>query len=318
MIRAALIGLGNIAWKYDARLPDDAFALSQGKALRRHPDTELVGGCSPSSEDREAFTRSSRLPAFVSAEAMLEALHPELVGICSPTELHFDHACLCLEAGVRLLWLEKPPTATPDELDALIALAEQKQATVCVNYFRRYLSVYRNLRVVIREEVLGPCHLLRLLYSPGLARNGVHLLDQIFFLTGGDAYELLWVERGRPEHPCFSLRLSTGQTVQADSADLAYHTNDISAVCAKGVASVLRGGKRAVVERRVENALFHGFYDLEDAGEEILGIASLEGYMDNSLADMVAAFAAGRRPHSDLHSARLTQRLLRDILEAAR
>jgi len=286
--------------------------------MRTHPEVRLTGGCSPDAADRAGFTEwSEGLPAFAAPDEMLRTLRPELVGICSPTAEHFAQARLCLNHGVRLLWLEKPPTAILKELEALITLADQKAATVCVNYFRRYLPVYQRLRETIQSEALGSCHLLRILYSPGLVRNGVHLLDQLFFLTGAEGYELLWVERGSPDSPSFVLRMSTGHLVQAAGGDLQYHSNDISAVCAEGVVSVLRGGKRAVMERGIENTLFPGFYDLQDSDYTALGPTSLEGYMDNALHDLLAACRAGVAPQSDLRSASHAQALLEDILRSA-
>ena len=315
MINAALIGLGNIAWKYDARNKAAGFALSQGGAMRTHPEVTLTGGCSPDAVDRSRFTQwSEGLPAFTTPDEMLQFLRPELVGICSPTELHFAHAKLCLESGVRLLWLEKPPTATVAELRELIALAERKQATICVNYFRRYLPVYQRLRDALRMEIFGQCHLIRMLYSPGLARNGVHLLDMLFFLTGAEEYELLWVERGSNDSPSFVLRLSTGHLVQVAGSELHYHSNDISAICADGIMSVLRGGKRAVMERRVENALFPGFYDLQDGDHAALGVSSMKGYMKNALDDLLASSRTNVAPQSNMRSASYTQTLLEDIL----
>jgi len=315
MINAALIGLGNIAWKYDARNKNAGFALSQGGAMRAHPEVTLAGGCSPDAEDRAGFTQwSEGVPAFTTPDEMLKTLRPEFVGICSPTEFHFAHAKLCLESGVRLIWLEKPPATTAAELRGLIDLAEREQSTVCVNYFRRYLPLYQRLRDALQAEIFGQCRLIRMLYSPGLARNGVHLLDQLFFLTGAEEHELLWVERSNHSSPSFALRLSTGHLVQVAGSDLPYHSNDISAVCAKGILSVLRGGKRVVLERRVENALFPGLHELQDGDHTAFGDASLEGYMKNALDDLLVASRTNVAPQSNMRSAFRTQVLLEDIL----
>ena len=73
MIDAALIGLGGIAWKYDARTQlKNSFALSQAGAMLRHPNVRLVGGFSPNKTDREQFQTWSDLPAFDNLEAMLD------------------------------------------------------------------------------------------------------------------------------------------------------------------------------------------------------------------------------------------------------
>lgn len=318
MIVAALIGLGDIAWKYDARNPETIFALTQGGAMQRHPDIALRGGCSPDAGDREGFfVWSQGLRTFAAPEEMLRTLKPELVGICSPTESHFSHAQLCLEAGVRMIWLEKPPAETREEMSCLERLAREKQASVCVNFFRRYLPVYQCLRDVIRDGGMGACRLLRILYSPGLARNGIHLLDQLFFLTGAESYTLQWVEQGEdPENPAFALTLSSGQRVQACGANLPYHSNEISVICDGGVVTVLRGGKEVRVDQRASNSMFPGFYELRAADtHRLLHTASIDNYMQPALDDLIVSAASGTEPQSCLRSASVSLGLLEEILQ---
>lgn len=320
VISAAIIGLGNVAWKYDEASPDSPFALSQGGAMLRNGGVRLLGGCSPDAGDREAFQGWSRgLRAFAEPGAMLEELRPEMVGICSPNGEHFRHAVLCLEAGVRALWLEKPPTLAVRDLDFLITLARERGSTVCVNYPRRYNPVYHRLKDIFRQEEMGRCRLVNLLYSPGLARNGIHFLDQLFFLSGADDYELLWVEAARGgQSPGFCLRLSTGHLVQAAGADLPYHTNDISVVCERGMVSVLRGGAAVRVEECGPNPRFPGFFNLRSAdGERFFGSVQSGGGMEKALADLLAAIGEGRQPASNLVTSRPAQRLLEEILERA-
>ncbi|MDR1045621.1 MAG: Gfo/Idh/MocA family oxidoreductase [Candidatus Adiutrix sp.] len=316
--RAALIGLGRVAWKYDAARGQSETVLSQAGAMLKNPAVELLGGCSPLKADRDGFVAwAPGLKVYERAEEMLAGLRPDLVGICSPTGGHFRQARLCLEAGVRALWLEKPPTESPAELEELISLAGDKQAVVGVNYTRRYLPGYARLRELLAGRAYGPCRLIRLLYSPGLARNGVHLLDQLFYLTGAGGYELLWSEAGAGPSPCFVLRLSTGHLVQGAGGDWPYHSNDLELVCDNGLLAIIRGGKTGRAEKMAENDLFPGFYDLRDDQEAPLGRLGLEGYMEAALDDIVACLARGGRPRSNLETARLSQRLLNDILTGA-
>ncbi|MDR1611673.1 MAG: Gfo/Idh/MocA family oxidoreductase [Planctomycetota bacterium] len=318
MYKAALIGLGNIAWRFDRPAPEPAAAKTQAGAMLAHPKVALLGGCSPSGEDRRAFGEwSSGLPAFDDVATLLARLQPDIVGVCSPTELHFRHAAQCLEAGVRALWLEKPPAHDAGSLRELAAIAARTKATVLVNYIRRYLPAYERLRNAYREKRYGPCRLVRVLYSPGLARNGVHLLDQLFHLSNSEGYDLQWVEKTTGGSPGFSLRLDDGTLVQASGADVPYHTNDIALVCERGIASVLRGGKIVKTELAGENDLFPGFYDLHDADGEDGAACPVEGYMDAALADLVRCMESGRQPRSSLASALPSQKLLEDILERA-
>lgn len=319
MIRGALLGLGNIAWKYDANRPESGFALTQAGAMLRHPEVELVGGCSPDAADRRGFSDwSGGLPVFTAPGAMLEQLRPDLVGICSPTQEHFTHVLQCLESGVRVIWLEKPPTSDSGQLEQLLRRAEHCQATVCVNYFRRYLPSYRQLRKLMQDQTYGPCLNIRITYSPGLARNGVHLLDQLFFLTGAHEYKLLWVEKGGDaSSPSFALRLPGGQLVLGCGGSAPYHTNDISVQCAEGMLTIARGGKETAVAKCLENELFPGFFDLHPQNPCPLGSGGLEGYMQASLEDLLLCAMNGEAPQSGLRSALLTQQLLEAILRGA-
>jgi predicted dehydrogenase len=316
MISTALIGLGNIAWKYDAHNPSAPFALSQAGAILRCGDTVLSGGCSPDAADRADFSAwGGGLPVFEEPQAMLTALKPDLVGICSPTNMHYEHARLCLEAGVRMLWLEKPPAATRRELYALHNLAQAHRATICVNFFRRYLPVYQHLRNALLSDEFGRCRFLQILYSPGLQRNGIHLLDQLFFITEAEDYTMLWLEHGIiDENPLFSVRLSTGQTAIICGADFTYHSNDIHAVCDSGIFSVLHGGKRAVVEQCVPNSIFPGFYELHSIDHSIVNEASIDNYMLPVLEDLIACAASGRQPLSNTATSILAVKLLEEAI----
>jgi hypothetical protein len=301
MISAALIGLGNIAWKYDAHNPSASYPLSQAGAILHCGNTVLTGGCSPDAEDREGFSAwSGGLPVFEEPQAMLKALKPDLVGVCSPTNMHYEHARLCVEAGVRMLWLEKPPAATSKELHVLQSLAQAHRTTICVNFFRRYLPVYQCLHNTLKNDEFGRCRILQILYSPGLARNGIHLLDQLFFITEADNYTMLWIESGiNAENPLFSVRLSTGQTAIVCGADFMYHSNDIHAVCDTGIISILHGGKKAVVEQCTPNSIFPGFHELHTIDHKIVVEASVDNYMLPVLEDLVACASSDIPPLSN-------------------
>lgn len=319
MIKAVLVGLGNIAWKYDANNSQSSFALSQAGAMREHSGITLLGGCSPSEEDRKGFeVWSGGLPTFSSLEYMLQKLEPDLVGICSPTQEHFAHVCTCLDAGVHNFWLEKPPTLHLSELQELISRTQKTDVLFSVNYFRRYLPIYQNLRKILLNKYYGVCHNIHMFYSPGLARNGVHLLDLLFFLTNADNYELLWVDKIKGHSPSFALRLSTGQLVLANGVDAPYHSNDINVVCEHAVLSVLRGGKACHVEYSQENPLFPGFYDLHSHTSHPLGKAGIEHYMRYGLENLIYCITTREQPLSNLQSAYVSQHLLSDILEASR
>ena len=84
--KGALIGLGQMAWKYDGgRASDPGDPRTHASAYGARGDGVLAGGCAPDPRERERFARALGLPAFETPEEMLRVLRPRVVSICSPT-----------------------------------------------------------------------------------------------------------------------------------------------------------------------------------------------------------------------------------------
>ncbi len=145
--RVAIVGLGCIAWKYNASGETRA-VLTHGEAYRHNPETEIVAGCSPEKEDREGFAASYGSAVFETADQMLAETSVDIVSICSPAEFHFEHTVKCLEVGIPMVWLEKPPSIDVSEIRGLVEMHRTCESTVLVNYQRRYCDSYRELRQI--------------------------------------------------------------------------------------------------------------------------------------------------------------------------
>lgn len=306
--RAALAGLGNIAWLFDRTGNIGHDPLTHAASYIGNSKTVLVGGCSPDDEHRSAFEEAFGVPACASLEELLERLEPDIVSICSPTELHFEQVMCCLDRNIPMIWLEKPPAHSLGELDRMIMkLSGQGGSTaVLVNYWRRYAENYRRLRAIYSEESLGECRLVNMTYSRGLELNGSHLIDLLFSIVGdGTGWELEWVSSfGNPENPSFALTLANGLGVLVSGIDVPYNCGDISLVFENGRASILHGGMTTVTEDKVENDLFPGFYRLRESADNYLGDGGIGGSLGAALDDLIRAHEHDDRPRSDLRSAR--------------
>ena len=214
-----------------------------------------------------------------------------------------------------MIWLEKPATASLQELDWLLEINGQVGSTVVVNFQRRYCAAYHNLRRVYQEQRLGTCELIQLDYSRGLEVNGSHILDMLFFVTGDQApWHLEWTSTdGDRDNPCFSLLLGQGPRVIVAGLSLPYHSIDITLTCDQGRVSVLHGGMTVVVEERVEHERFPGFYRLRHTGDDILGAGGLDGSLAAALDDLLSAFEQHRQPVSNLQTARASLALIEEI-----
>lgn len=309
--RAALCGLGNIAWRFDHGSPGPV-RLSHAGAFFADTRVRLVSGFDPEIREREAFTKALKLPAFDSLKALL-AEKPDLVSICSPAPWHFEQAMACMEKAVPMIWLEKPPALSLGEMDALIQTSEQRGCTLLVNYQRRYLPSYQELKKALTEENFGPCRHIRAVYSRGLEANGSHMLDMIFFLTEDRMEaELLWVS-GKGESPSFGFRLKDID-VSVTGMDLSYHNIDMELTCEQGRLSVLHGGMTALVEKKKEHEHFQGFFRLRtDPEAPLTRLSGIAGAMENALSDLMESHEKKRPPLSTLRSSRNTMALMERV-----
>ena len=316
MFRAALIGLGKIAWGlgHDGKT---GASLSHKSAIDKHPQTRLVCACSPDAEERERFSHETGIPACDDLEAMLEQYQPDLVSICSPTAYHAEHLRCCLQHNVPMIWLEKPAASSLDELQALLQL--QQNSTVLVNYQRRYTGSYQQLKKLVTDNRYGKPLAVDIHYSRGLGANGSHMLDMLYFVFEQSVGEPLWVEQGKKlDNPDCVLPLQGGALVHISGIDADYHNIDFIVTCETARLSILHGGMTVRIETRIEHELFPGFYRLQDSQPAELGEPGFDHAFDRALQDLIDAHQQQRQPLSNLHTAAQSQGLLETILTKSR
>ena len=157
-MRAALIGAGQIARQHLA-------------CLRQLPGVEVAAVCdlSPSAAE-SAAERHGISSWFTDHERMLRELRPDVVHVTTPPTSHFRLASDALDAGAHVI-VEKPATATLDELERLLACAQDKGRAVVEDYnylfnpapreiLRRVASgefgAVTHVEVLICLDILGP------------------------------------------------------------------------------------------------------------------------------------------------------------------
>jgi predicted dehydrogenase len=120
-----------------------------------HPEAELKALCRRDPEKLAAMARAFQVEhTFTDYGDLLGSGLLDGVVICSPHDLHYEHARAALEQGLPVL-LEKPITTDPRQGRELVALAAQKQLALIVAQNPPYWSHCRLLRDQIRKGVLG-------------------------------------------------------------------------------------------------------------------------------------------------------------------
>ncbi len=156
-LRAGVIGVGYLgrfhAQKY-ASLPDvDLVGVVDADPVRGQEVAQEVA--------TEFFGDLSELIARV-----------DIVSIVVPTQLHFQVAKACLEAGVHIL-LEKPVTQTVEQAEELIDLARQRNLVFQVGHLERFNPAVVALDGVLHNPMFIESHRLAPFKSRGTDVNVV-------------------------------------------------------------------------------------------------------------------------------------------------
>jgi predicted dehydrogenase len=315
--RAALVGLGNIAWRFNKMSQISNPVLTHAAAFARNDRTALVGGCSPNEEDCRNFEATYGLPAFNSLEDLIKNLSPDVLSICSPPEFHFEQVFCAVDKKISMIWLEKPPAVTLKQVDTLIKQTKNMgdKAKVLVNYQRRYMEPYIKLKSFYDTEIMGKCPIIQATYSRGLEANGSHILDMIFHIVGEERQFTLNLSSTHldDQNPSFTINFEGGPHVFVMGCDLTYHNVDISLTCTKGRMSVLYGGMKMMIEEKVEHEYYPGFFRLKAADENALGYEGFGPSMEAPLQDLINSFENKQLPKSNLVTARPTMAVIEQI-----
>lgn len=147
MKRVAIIGLGAVT--RNIHLPAYT-ALGDRVAV--------IGGCDPDATARAAATQRGMAAVFADPREMIERVKPDIVAVCSPPDLHREHAELALAAGCHV-FCEKPLASTLDDVDAIIVAAERSGRLLVVNNQFPAMRIHRAAR-----DRIGSADFGRLLY----------------------------------------------------------------------------------------------------------------------------------------------------------
>jgi predicted dehydrogenase len=316
MYKAALIGLGKIAWKM-GRDTATGYSLSHKDAYDQNGKVTLVAGFSPDSNEVDNFSNNCEVVGYSNLEQMLEQENPDIVSICSPHRFHAEQLELCYEHNIPMVWLEKPAAISSKEVELLEKRRKEKVPlpVVLVNFQRRYTDSYQNLKKLIEKKIYGEVLSVEINYSRGLMLNGSHMVDHLVYLFPESQFEVVWVEKGhKPGNPDFVVRLSDKLIAHFNGIDSTFHNIDVRITCEKARLSIEHGGMELRVEEVLENDLFPGFYRLYDKEVSQLGVPGFYHAFDQALEDLIESYENDKQPMSNLKTALNGQIIVENVL----
>ena len=120
----------------------------------------LVGIVEPNASAATNLAAEYRVPVYPStAELLRSAELPDAASIAVPTSQHAAVASELLSAGVDIL-VEKPFTATLQEADELISLAQRYQRIIQVGHLERFNPAVRAVRSILHQPLFFEVHRL--------------------------------------------------------------------------------------------------------------------------------------------------------------
>jgi len=139
--RVAVIGCGDISSLHFA-------------AIAAMPDAELVAVCDPDAGRLAAAEQAHSVPGFADHGDMFEAVHPDVVHICTPHNTHAQIAIDALQAGINVI-LEKPLAHTREEGERLALAAETSTSRIAICLQNRYNAPVQAAHELLASGGLG-------------------------------------------------------------------------------------------------------------------------------------------------------------------
>lgn len=152
MLRVGIVGCGGIAER------------RHGPVLASLNDRVKIGALADLAQERTELMGGKLGVAsehlYSDWEKMFAQEELDLVHICTPHHLHEPQAVAAMKAGAHV-FLEKPIATSLEEVDRMIAVAEQTGCKLTVGHNQLFSSVHRVTMEQIRAGVIGEVFLVR-------------------------------------------------------------------------------------------------------------------------------------------------------------
>ena len=187
MYKVGVIGLGSIAAMYNS--PGDAAPYCHVGGILPSRRVQLVAAAdlSKAVQDRYRERWGKAFPAtryYDSAHAMLDAEKLDIVAVCVRGPHHFPVMMEVIEAGPRAIFLEKPPSCSLQEMDAMVAAARARRIPITVSYSRHWCPHVLRLEQLVRQGLIGEVRRVVGYTGGGFLSYASHTTDLICQFAG--------------------------------------------------------------------------------------------------------------------------------------
>lgn len=293
-LRAAIIGLGNIANRYQDD-PKRRGIVTHAAAYSQNQECQLVAGCDPDNNQRKHFEKNwKNVSLYHSTSELLVAEDIDIVSICTDDQSHQEVLATCLEAPISGYFCEKP---LANSLASARQLADQfanKQphSTLALNFSRRWDPMHQAFQQDIRAGHWGTIQTIDAYYTGSLHTTGCHVIDSLRMLVG----EVNWVASlpGKSENNAV-LGFDEGVTAIIQHLDRSqYLIYELDFYFATGRLRIEDSGFRTSCWEVLPSKQFSGYQNLS-ACHSPYG-AGYQNVLSHALSDLVDCIKTDRQP----------------------
>ena len=216
MMRAGIIGCGNIAWKWDKR--KGPHYNTHAKSYHRNALVALTSCADIDFKNADGLAKAyPGVAPYGDYKEMLKKEPLDIVSVCTPVATHYRILKYVIEnTGIKYILAEKPLTLNLKEAEEIAQIARERKVHISVNYLRRHDRTILKLIRSIRKFGLGEYMFGNFVYYGGVRENAVHIVD-LLKLMGLNTRFSEFTSKGRPLKNDFSgsflLRTDKGRPV---------------------------------------------------------------------------------------------------------
>ena len=157
--RVGVIGCGRMGSTIDDEVQGNASVIlpfSHTAAYMEEPRVHVVAAADVGPDKRAAYRRRWDVErVYESHTALLEREKLDIVSVCTRAEERPDVVIACAEAGVKVIYAEKPLAWTLGEAEAMVAACRRNGVKLGVGCLRRWHPFYRKAKQLIDEGAIG-------------------------------------------------------------------------------------------------------------------------------------------------------------------
>jgi predicted dehydrogenase len=320
-LRVLIVGCGNIAGVFDQGRMSTDFPYTHAGAYSLDSRFSMVACVEPNDVGRKKFMDFWDIrDGFCSIDDVLESGHRfDVISICSPTSSHAHDLDVALHLKPKLIFCEKPITASINDAERLVKACRDKDILLAVNYSRRFDPDVSKLNIEIQAGTRGYLRSVVGCYNKGILNNGSHMIDLLYLLLGS----LKLMNVGKPiddffqNDPAIPIWFESEQGVPiqiacANAAD--YAVFELQFIFSEGILTMEDGGLFWRDRRIIDSETFKGYRVLN---EGVRHAGKYPHAMMQAIDNIYGAITKNELLRSSGDSALLAQKMCEKIKQAS-